>query len=86
MFFKEVSSAQKACIYLFQSRPTAKQYIFKITVVCLNIFKNVIYYDFKAEFSASLLQSHSPSEIILIFRFASKKNTCIITMMLKTCM
>ncbi len=30
MFFKEVSSAQKPCIYLFQSRPTEKQYIFEI--------------------------------------------------------
>ncbi len=30
MFFKEVSSAQKACIYLIQSRPTAKQYNFDI--------------------------------------------------------
>ncbi len=37
VFFKEVSSAQQACIYLIQSRPTAKQYnleifsLFKIT-------------------------------------------------------
>ncbi len=42
MFFKEVSSAQQACIYLIQS--TAKQFyfeiflLFKITVFYLNIF------------------------------------------------
>ncbi len=71
MFFKEVSSAQKACIYLIQCRPTAKQYnfeifpLFKITVFHLNIFLNVIYCDLKAEFFASLLKSHDPSEIIL---------------------
>ncbi len=65
MFFKEVSSAPKACIYLIQSRPTAKQYnfeifsLFKITVFYLNILKNVIDCDFKAEFLASLLQSRS---------------------------
>ncbi len=36
--------------------------------------------DFKAEFLASLLQSHDPSEIILIFLFAAQ-NTFIIIMM-----
>ncbi len=36
--------------------------------------------DFKAEFLASLLQSHYPSEIILIFLFAAQ-NTFIIIMM-----
>ncbi len=39
-----------------------------------NIFKIVIYsYDFKAEFSALLLKSHDPSEIIQIFCFAALK-------------
>ncbi len=57
---------------------------FKITVFYLNIFKNVIYScDFKAEFSASLLQWHDPSEIILILWFAAQK-TFIIIIMLKT--
>ncbi len=37
--------------------------------------------DFKAEFLASLLQSHDPSEIILIFWFAAQK---IFIIMLKT--
>ncbi len=39
--------------------------------------------DFKAEFLASLLQTHDPSEIILIFWFAAQK-TFIIINMLKT--
>ncbi len=38
----------------------------------MNIFQNVIYCDFKATFLASLLQSHDPSEIILIFWFAAQ--------------
>ncbi len=46
----------------------------------MNIFKNVIYCDF----IASLLQSHDPSEIILIFWFAAQKTFIIIIMMLKT--
>ncbi len=37
--------------------------------------------DFKAEFLASLLQSHDPSEFILIFWFAAQKTFII---MLKT--
>ncbi len=40
----------------------------------MKIFKNARYScDFKAEFLASLLQSHDPSEIILIFWFAAQK-------------
>ncbi len=53
--------------------------LFKISVFYLNIFKNCIYScDFKAEFLALLLQSHDPSEIILIFRFAAKQTFIII--------
>ncbi len=46
-------------------------------------FSLIYSYDFEAEFLASLLQSHEPSEIILIFWFAAQK-TFIIIIMLKT--
>ncbi len=78
MFFKELSSVHQTCIYLIQS--TANQYnfyiflLYKITVLYLNIYKNLIYCDFKAIFLASLLKSHNPSEISLICSFAAKKN------------
>ncbi len=42
------------------------------------IYLRLIYCDFKASFSASLLQSRNPSEIILI---AAQKNFVIILMM-----
>ncbi len=45
----------------------------------MNIFSNVIYScDYKAEFSASLIQSHDPSEIIIKFWFAAQKTFVII--------
>ncbi len=81
MFLKEVSSAQQGCIYLIKN--TVK------TVILLNILtisKNCFLFEYivkcnlflwwKAEFSASLLQSsvsHDPSEIILICGFATQK-------------
>ncbi len=87
LVFKEFSSAHQACIYLIQN--TAK------TVTFWNIFYHLkflfsIWKYFKVRvipvisqliFLASLLQSHDPSEIILMFWFAAQKTLII---MLKT--
>ncbi len=56
-------------------------FLFEYTVY----IKNVIYScDFKAKLLASLLQSHDPSEIILIFWFAAQETNIIIIIILKT--
>ncbi len=60
--FKEVSSAQQACVYLIQN--TAKRYNFEIFV----LFKITVFYILKCKNAKlNLLQSHDPSEINLIF-------------------
>ncbi len=56
-----------------------KYVLIKITSFYINIFLNITYsFDFKAEFLASSLQSHDPSDIIVMFWFAAKKSFVII--------
>ncbi len=79
LLFTEVSSAHQTGIYLTQSTARTVKFgnilLFKWPDFYWIYLKIVIYScDFKAEFLASLLQSHDPSEIILIFWFAAQKN------------
>ncbi len=54
VFLKEISCAHQGCIYLIKKKYYNKYYDFKINVIYLNIYKNVMYYcSDKAEFVAA---------------------------------
>ncbi len=88
VFFKN-SLSHQACISLIQN--TAKAVIlWNIFTIYNNCFlfeyilKCNLFLWFQSWILASLLQSHDPSEIILIFWFAKKNTFIIIIIMLKT--
>ncbi len=86
-FFLRSVFCRPSLFYLIQSTAKTVEFwnnvLIKITSFYINIFLNITYScDFKAEFLASSLQSHDPSEIIVMFWFAAKKLFIIISIII----